>query len=132
MLVQASRVLLRQILLQRLGLLPYGVQYASLAPDPPFIPCAEDSVEETMRDLLRRQRPVRPGPAHILMHGAAEAFLRYANLQRAEARFRAHPARHHLVDRGTARAASGKTRTRHQPAHRGRMAVERSVDNGGV
>ena len=54
MLVQARRVLFRQILLQRLGLLPYGVQYASLAQDPPFIPCAEDSVEETMRDLLRR------------------------------------------------------------------------------
>src|SRR6266704_1818216 len=59
MLVQASRVLFRQILLQRLGLLPYGVQYASLAPDPAFIPCAENSIEETMRDLLRRQRPVQ-------------------------------------------------------------------------
>src|SRR5262249_27935970 len=93
---------------------------------------AEYSIEETMGNLLRRQRPVRPRPAHIFLHGAAEAFLRHANLQRTEARFGAHPARHNLIDGRTAGTASGKARTGHQPAHRGRMAVERRIDDGGV
>ena len=129
MLVEPKRILLRQVLLKQSRILAHRVQDAALAVDPTLFLRAEQAVEQPVRNLFGRQRTVGSGPAHVPLHCAAERFLRHADLQRSEARFSADLARDDLIHRRTARSAAGEARAGHQCAHRGGVAVERSVDD---
>src|SRR4051812_7755703 len=65
MLVEAGLVVRGKLLFQQVGVLPDGVEDAALAMDPTFFALAEETIEELVRDHLRRQRPLVSGPAHI-------------------------------------------------------------------
>ena len=70
------RILLRQALAQKARILVHCVENAVLALQPSLILGAKEPVEQPVGDLLRSQRAVGPGPAHILVNGRAERFLR--------------------------------------------------------
>ena len=85
-----------------------------------------------MRNFFRRQRAVNARPAHVLVDGAAERFLRYADLQRSKSRFVAHAPRKDLVNRRTTRTAARVMSARHQSAHRRRVSVTGGIAYRGV
>src|ERR1700674_2796849 len=106
MLVQACLIVARQLLLQSCHILAHGIQDTPLAIHPAFLALAEQPVKESVRDHLRRESPLVPGPAHVALHALAERLLRDANLQRAESRVTTHLGSDHLVDGWPARPPS--------------------------
>src|SRR5205085_7536106 len=98
--------------------------------DPALLPLTEQTIEQIMRDQLRRQRALIARPAHVAMNTLAVRLLTYAYLQRAEphraAGLGGHSGRDHLVNRRAARASSGEGRSRKQGAHRAVMVVPRT------
>src|SRR3954466_15313788 len=116
MFVEAHLIFFRQALAQQRAVLGQRVENASLAVYPTQIPGAEEAIEEAMRNLLRRQRPVRTRPAHILLDSAAERLLGDADLQRSESRITANLRCQDLVERCGAGPRRTQPRARHQRA----------------
>ena len=91
--------------------------------DPAGVAGAEQVIEELVRQHLRRQRAVVPGPAHVALDALAERFLRDADLDRAEARIAADSGGDDLVDGRSAGAVAGERGTGGDAAHRLVVAV---------
>src|SRR5205814_8464580 len=104
----ARLILAPELCFHLLGVLLHDVQNAFLAIHPSSLSHTEQPVEELMRQHFRRQGPVAIGPAQIALNAFAEGFLRYADLQGAEARFLSQFPRDYLIDRRAARSTSGE------------------------
>src|SRR5262249_34451400 len=76
----------------------HSVQNAALAIYPAFVLRAEQTVEKPVRNLLRGERTIRTGPAHVFLYGTAKALLRNTHLERPEAHVFCHTPRQNLVD----------------------------------
>jgi hypothetical protein len=131
-LVQPGRIVGGQALAEKVGVGAHCVQDAALPLDPAMVLRSEQPVEQAVGNLLRRQRSVGPGPAHVLLHRPAERLLRHADLQGPEALPEGEPPGHDLVERRSARPATGEPGAGHERAHRRRMAVEGCVDDGRI
>ena len=131
MLFQTLLVFLAQRRLQFGDIAATRSRMLSLRPHPALIFLAEEPVEQILRNHLRRQGAIVTRPAHVAVNVLAVRFLRDADLQRMEARFRAHLRGQNLIDGGAARAASGVGGAGHQAAEGGKVAVALSVEPRG-
>src|SRR5207247_1749391 len=125
MILDARLVLLAQLRFEAGGILADRIENAALAFHPAFVTGSENTVEQFMRDHLRRQGAIAAGPAQIALNALAERLLAHADLQRAEARFAADLRGDRLIDGAPAGAAAGEGSTRYQRAHRPVMIVAR-------
>ena len=123
MLVDAGCVVLRQTFLKSTASSRTASRMLRLRLTQPSSRCAEQAVEQLVRQHLRRQRAIVAGPAHIALDAFAERFLRHADLQRAESRLGADLGRDHLIDRRSAGAVSGERRAVSHAADRLVVAV---------
>src|SRR5262249_3427907 len=117
MFVQTKLVFLRQSLSQQRRILTDRVEDAAFAIDPALVSRAEEAIEQPVRDLLGRQRPVRTPPAKLPLDGPAERFLRHADLQRAEPGVVTQSRGEKLIEGRPARAPACVAGTSHQRAH---------------
>jgi hypothetical protein len=79
-LIETHLVFLGKAFTQQGAFLGESVEDAPLTVDPTSILGSEQTVKESMRNLLRRQRTAGTRPAHILLYLAAERLLRDADL----------------------------------------------------
>ena len=96
----------------------HRIQNAALAVNPALVASAEQTVEQAVRKFFWRERAIQTRPAHILLHGTAERFLGYADLQRTETRLVAQFVGDQLVEGSAATPSSGVGHPGHQGAHR--------------
>src|SRR5688572_2748904 len=99
MVIYPRYVFVREFLLQRTRVRFYRVQNAALAIQPSVLVPSEQTLEEPVRDHLRRQWTLICAPAHVALHAAAKRFLRNPDLQRPKARCPADPLGDQLINR---------------------------------
>src|SRR5262249_30821640 len=104
------------------------IQNALLAAEPRLLLRAKKTIEQIVRQQLRRQRAVGPRPAQIPLDAFAVRFLANADLQRTKAGLAANLRGDGLIDRWPGAASSRVSRTRDEPAHRLMMAVAGTGD----
>ncbi len=109
--------------IQALSVFSDSIEDALLALDPAAFFLPEQAIEQPVRQGFRGQGPVAVGPTHVALDRFAKAFLRDADLQRAEAGLPADLRRQHLVKRRPASAASRVDATAQQGAHRRVVAI---------
>src|SRR6185295_15864430 len=70
----ASFVVARQLLLQCCSVGQNRIENAAFPVDPTFFLRTEETIEEPVRNHLRRQRTLVARPTHIALHAFAERF----------------------------------------------------------
>src|SRR5262249_40969422 len=108
---------------ERPRLVADGIENALFAFDPVRLLRAEETVEQPVRDHLRRQGPIAARPAHVALDALAERFLTDPDLEGAEAAIVADSLGDRLVNGRAAGSAAREHLARDQAAHRVVMAV---------